>query len=100
MKYYMIYSLDGATPLGVACSGDFRYINEKGKMMCCDESEAQFIYVKGKIYHADDLLPEPEEFENKYETVKIVPCTLEEIGIYQRQKAKEELQKLSKILEK
>lgn len=93
MEYYKIYSADGATLIGVASSADFRYFTKDGVLLVCDESKAQYVYVNNKLYHADDLFPEPEEQKGKFENVIIKSSTLKEISEYKKQKT-EEIQKI------
>ena len=92
MKYYRIFNKDKNT-IGFITSLDFRYYNAKNKrILCCQEAEAQYVYVDNFIYRINMLNTESEEIRGRYPEAFISLATEEEYQQYRAEIEKELLE--------
>lgn len=78
MRYYKISTLEEQL-LGAVSSNDLRYYNErKHRIFCCDEHQAQYVYLNDQFYRPGWFNTESKEIEGSYEEVLCEPITLEE----------------------
>ena len=78
MHFYKISTL-GEQLLGAVSSNDLRYYNErKHRIFCCDERQAQYVYLNDKFYRPGWFNTESKEIEGTYEEVLCQPISEDE----------------------
>ena len=92
MFYYKVFDLE-ENFLGIITSFDFRMIHTKNKrMLCCNEKQAQYIYLNDSFYRAIILNTELPEFKNTFPEVVLEQTTQEEFEKYRDEINKENLE--------
>ena len=89
MYYYKVFD-ENEQLLGVASSLHLRYYNPKvGKMLCCHEDKAQFIYLDDEHIYRVYFTNEENEMTDKFSPVNLHMATEEEYIKYMAEMAKE-----------
>lgn len=89
MSYYKVFDLN-YNPLGIITSNSFRMIHPQTKrMLCCQEREAQYLYLNNSFYRAEILNTELPDMKNKYPEVYLRQISEEE---YKNELEKENLE--------
>ena len=78
MYYYELSDLNNKI-MGYVTSFQLRcYRPKRKRMICCDESKAQYVQLGNNFYRVDWLHPEEAEVRGKYPSINMKLISLEE----------------------